>query len=272
MEVFDRLFAEKTRNIKSQLSSLTSENVEFHCENLRKELAEVSLYLNQSVHFVNSYTILTSQQKLNSLLEEINQAQANLAPRKKFAFSKRGATKTQQSQEVIQLKDISVSLEGIQNVENQEIRKFDSELNQYNCYQLKNLRNCSVYLMGRLKAVHMFGLEGCKVYIGAVAGASHITECRNCEIYVASHQIRIHQSIDTDFYIFVATNPIVESVNRVRFSPFLFRYDGIDTHMKDCKLDGRNFWDQVQDFKWLKQEKSPNWGVLDVDDRKAVEA
>lgn len=271
VEIFDKVFAEKTRNIKSQISSLTSDNVESSCDNLRKELSETSSYLNQSVHFLNSYTILSGQQKLNSLTEEINQAQANLAPRKKFAFSKRTVSKPQQAQEVVQLKDFTVILEGIQDMENQEFRKFDSELFEYNCYQLKNLKNCVVYLMGRLKAVHMLGLEKCKVYIGAVAGASHITDCRDCEIYVASHQIRIHQSFDTDFYVFVATNPIVESVARVRFSPFLFKYEGLEGHMKDCGLMGRNLWDQVQDFKWLKQEKSPNWGTIEESERKIME-
>ena len=271
VEIFDKVFAEKTRNIKSRILSLTTENVESSCDDLRKELSETSSYLNQGVHFLNSYTILSCQQKLNSLTEEINQAQANLAPRKKFAFSKRTVAKPQQVQEVLQLKEFAVSFEGIQDMEDQEFRKFDSELFEYNCYQLKNLKNCVVYLMGRLKAVHMLGLERCKVFIGAVAGASHITNCSHCEIYVASHQIRIHQSLDTDFYVFVATNPIVESVARVRFSPFLLRYQGLEAHMKDCGLDGKNLWDQVQDFKWLKQEKSPNWGIIEEVDRKVIE-
>ena len=125
--------------------------------------------------------------------------------------------------------------------------------------------------MGRLKAIHMLNLDGCKVYVGAVAGGSHITDCRNCEIYVASHQIRIHKSVDTDFYVFAATNPIVESVVRVRFAPFLFGYEGVERHMRECGLIGQNTWDQVQDFKWLKQERSPNWSIMEESERKPKE-
>lgn len=33
----------------------------------------------------------------------------------------------------------------------------------------------------------------------------------------------------------------------------------------------RNMWDQVDDFKWLKAEKSPNWGVMSEEDRTAEE-
>jgi hypothetical protein len=58
----------------------------------------------------------------------------------------------------------------------------------------------------------MLNLKNCFLYVGDVAGAAHIMECDNCEIYVAAHQIRIHQSSETDFYIVVATHPIVESV------------------------------------------------------------
>ena len=33
----------------------------------------------------------------------------------------------------------------------------------------------------------------------------------------------------------------------------------------------RNMWDQVDDFKWLKAEKSPNWGVMSEEDRTTEE-
>lgn len=271
VEIFDKTFSEKASQLKSKIASLTSEDVEAKCEALRQEVSLISSYLNQSVHFINSYTILSCQSKLNSLTEEINQAQSTLAPRKKFAFSKRSAAKQVEKTETVQIKEISIVLEGIQDKENEEFRKFDEELCQYNCYQLKNLKNCTVVLLGKLKAIHMLGLQGCRVFVGAVAGGSHITHCSNCQIYVASHQIRIHQSEDTDFYIFAATNPIVENVKRVRFAPFLMRYQEGEKHMQDCGLVSKNLWDQVQDFKWLKQEKSPNWDVIEEGQRVVIE-
>lgn len=33
----------------------------------------------------------------------------------------------------------------------------------------------------------------------------------------------------------------------------------------------RNMWDQVDDFMWLKAEKSPNWRVMSEEDRATEE-
>jgi tubulin-specific chaperone C len=262
-DIFDKAFADKTRNIKSQISTLSKEDTIEKYDQLKHEVSEVSDFLNKSVHFLNPYTILQSQTKLNQLNEEINAAQATLAPRKKFAFSKRTAKKEVISEPIVPLKEISMTLEGIENQSGISITKQDSELSGFNCYQLKNLSNCQVYLLGRLKAVHIFNLSNCEVYIGPVGGAAHITECTNCIIHVMAHQIRIHQSQNTDFYIYVASNPIVENVSNVRFAPYMLTYKNIQQHVQSVGLGDCNLWDQVQDFKWLKQIKSPNWSILE---------
>jgi hypothetical protein len=267
VDLFDMTFAEKIKKIKDSIVQLTPENVNTQAEELKKQVSECSDYLNQSVHFLNSYTILQGQLKMNSLLEEISLAQSTLAPRKKFAFSKRTVKKETQVESHVQNKEITMLLEGIQDQVNGDFRREDAELSQYNCFQLKNLTNCRVLLLGRLKAVHMLNLKACEIFIGPVAGAAHITECVDCKIYVAAHQIRIHQSLNTDFYIFVATNPIVESVKNVKFAPYGLEYFGIENHMSLSGLVGVNKWDQVQDFKWLKQERSPNWDILPEDIR-----
>ena len=31
-----------------------------------------------------------------------------------------------------------------------------------------------------------------------------------------------------------------------------------------------NLWDQVDDFKWLRVEQSPNWSVLKAEDERAI--
>ena len=264
VNLFDSKFSEKIRNIKLSISQITIQDTVIKCEDLKNKVAEISDFLNSSVHFLNSYTILSCQQKITQLLEEINNVQASFAPRKKFAFSKRAAKKEEiQVESNIVSKEITITIEGIQDQNNVTITKQDLELKDLNCYQLKNISNSRIYLLGRLKAIHILNLVNCEIYIGPVAGAAHITECTNCIIYVAAHQIRIHKSANTDFYIFVATNPIVENVKNVRFAPYTMSYKGIDEHLNYCALEGENKWDQVQDFKWLKQEKSPHWDILE---------
>jgi hypothetical protein len=37
--------------------------------------------------------------------------------------------------------------------------------------------------------------------------------------------------------------------------------------MSDSEERGKNLWDQVDDFKWLKADQSPNWTVLPEEER-----
>lgn len=271
VNIFDQNFAEQIRKIKSRISEITGENTVSQCEDLKNQVSICSDYLNRSVHFLNSYTILQAQQKIAKMTEEINAAQSSFAPRKKFAFSNRNVKKPMPVEPELVLTEISMVHEGIQDQNGLNVTKTDAELKDFNCYQLKNLTNSKIFLLGRLKAVHILNLQNCEVFIGPVSGAAHITECVNCVIHVAAHQIRIHQSSNTDFYIFVSTNPIVENVQNVRFAPYNVKYKGIEEHMHLNLLQGENNWDQVQDFKWLKQEKSPNWDVIEETQRVQVD-
>ena len=46
------------------------------------------------------------------------------------------------------------------------------------------------------------------------------------------------------------------------FTPYDCTYPGLDQHQRDTGLhDIKNFWDQVLDFNWHRQDKSPNWST-----------
>lgn len=222
----------------------------------------MSKFLNASVHFLNPYTIMQAQNSISQLYEEIENRHKALAPRKRFAFSKKQTRKQQVTTSLTVPEDFQVHLEGIKDSKSQTFFKSDQELRDLNCYQLKNLEDCEVVLTGRLKAIHILSLRNCRVYCGPVAGAAHITDCFNCVINVASHQLRIHESTQCQFYVHASTNPIVEKVSEVGFAPYAFEYPDIKDHFRDCGLESPNTWNQVQDFKWLKKEPSPNWYVI----------
>ena len=59
------------------------------------------------------------------------------------------------------------------------------------------------------------------------------------------------------------------------FGPFLngdesvFVYDHYKEEAGECGLvldPGKNFFDRVLDFNWLKQDKSPNWDLVSFPD------
>jgi len=99
------------------------------------------------------------------------------------------------------------------------------------------------------------------IIAGHVAGAAHITGVKNSIIVVSSRQVRMHDCKDVDIYLLCASRPIIEDCHNVRFSPIpachtIASNDSVENH-----------WDQVDDFKWLKSEHSPNWSILPETER-----
>lgn len=104
-------------------------------------------------------------------------------------------------------------------------------------------------------------IKGSLIIVGHVAGAAHITGVENSIIVVASRQVRMHDCNNVDIYLHCASRPIIEDCSNIRFSP-----------IPDCYMNSsvdliQNQWDQVDDFKWLKSEHSPNWSVLPEEKR-----
>ncbi|KAH8819630.1 tubulin-specific chaperone-like protein c [Xylogone sp. PMI_703] len=99
------------------------------------------------------------------------------------------------------------------------------------------------------------------IIAGNVAGAAHITDIKDSVLVVASRQVRMHECQNVDIYLHCASRPIIEDCSNVRFAPLPACYASI--------LDNptENHWDQVDDFKWLKAEHSPNWSILPEGER-----
>jgi len=99
------------------------------------------------------------------------------------------------------------------------------------------------------------------IIAGHVAGAAHITAVENSIIVVASRQVRMHDCKNVDIYLLCASRPIIEDCHNIRFSPIPA------CHTIASNDPTENQWDQVDDFKWLKAEHSPNWSILPEDQR-----
>lgn len=68
----------------------------------------------------------------------------------------------------------------------------------------------------------------------------------------------MHESRDCDVYLMTSSRPIIEDCVRVRFAPLPGCYGG------EVGGDGeKGMWREVDDFKWLRAERSPNWSLLD---------
>lgn len=95
------------------------------------------------------------------------------------------------------------------------------------------------------------------IICGHVNGAAHLTNVSNAVIVVASRQFRMHESRNCDVYLLTTSRPIIEDCSGIRFAPLP------DIYMSDNDRQTENQWQQVDDFKWLRSEPSPNWSILD---------
>lgn len=93
------------------------------------------------------------------------------------------------------------------------------------------------------------------IVAGQVSGAAHITNVTGSVLVVSAGQVRMHDCKNVVIYLWCGSHPIIEDCSAVRFAPLPDFY-------LDGGRDGENQWDQVDDFKWLKDSHSPNWSVL----------
>ncbi|KAJ9296868.1 hypothetical protein DTO271G3_5067 [Paecilomyces variotii] len=96
---------------------------------------------------------------------------------------------------------------------------------------------------------------------GQVNGPAHITGVEHSVILVSCHQFRMHECKDVDVYLSCSSNPIIEDCKNIRFAriPKVYALDQNQPEATDN-------WNEVEDFKWIKLEPSPNWSLLDPND------
>ncbi|KAK5125254.1 hypothetical protein LTR85_000930 [Meristemomyces frigidus] len=132
---------------------------------------------------------------------------------------------------------------------------------------LSNLRRCVVDMSSPTSSGHPFATLTLKnicnslIICGHVSGAIHLTNIANSVIVVASRQFRMHESHNCDVYLLTTSRPIIEDCSAVHFTPLP------DQYVTNEEKELENQWNQVDDFKWLRSEPSPNWSVLDMPHR-----
>ncbi|KAF9892946.1 hypothetical protein FE257_000538 [Aspergillus nanangensis] len=109
------------------------------------------------------------------------------------------------------------------------------------------------------------GVKESLLVCGQIDGPAHITGVENSIIVVTCRQFRMHNCANVDVYLSSSSNPIIEDCTNIRFGriPRVYALDQ-DCPDLDC-------WNQVEDFKWIKPEPSPNWSLISQDDAVAEE-
>ncbi|KAJ5864779.1 uncharacterized protein N7529_006695 [Penicillium soppii] len=105
------------------------------------------------------------------------------------------------------------------------------------------------------------GIKESLLVCGQVNGPAHVTDVEQSVMVVSCRQFRMHNCKDVDVYLSCSSNPIIEDCSNVRFGRIPKAYA-----LNHDRPDHEDRWSQVEDFKWIKPEPSPNWSLLDPND------
>jgi hypothetical protein len=114
---------------------------------------------------------------------------------------------------------------------------------------VNNLENCVLVITNEAPAISLNSLKKCIVIAESVSASARICNVHESKIALGVKQLRIHDSNQTDFYVAVFGNPIIENCSGLRFAPLRGPESGP--------------WDNVKDFNCpTTGESSPNWSII----------
>jgi hypothetical protein len=121
--------------------------------------------------------------------------------------------------------------------------------------RIGKLQGCHIIIPNETGGISCSNLKNCTIIAEHLTGSAMIKECENCAFALKMKQLRIHNTVDTDFYISVVGNPIIEKCERVRFAP----------------LESESGpWNDVKDFDCPTTcDISPNWCVIPNEELKS---
>ncbi|XP_072031270.1 tubulin-specific chaperone C-like [Amphiura filiformis] len=267
-------------------------------------------YVTDSALFLTAHDLGRAQEEVTKLYVVVNDKREELIPKKKFAFKARkketqqpnnnskisgkiGASvkpsapgkENRKEDDVVDVDGVIVNSTsrngdlslfsqfqcGIFNKTDEEIKLNGSEINGKDV-GLTNLTSCTVQLYGTPSAIHMDRITNCTIFCGPVPGSVFVDNCKDSTLVLSCQQLRVHHTKDTKFYLHVTSRGIIEDTNKVQFAPYNWTYAEIENDYQRSELDqGRNSWDDIDDFNWLASDKrSPNWSLIPENERVTV--
>lgn len=270
---FYAVFQSKLKEIHATLTGIENKTVETsHFPEVLQKINELQKFLNDSKTFVPAYNMKKFSNDLKDTTKSYEQMHEKLMPKKKFAFGKRPTksvvkVKAEDKFEPINESKIYKEDCGFKNRSDENL-KLNEDQTFSKDIALDALINCNVLICGTPSTVRVSSLSSCKIF--ACASTSIFVEnCKNTIFVCASQQLRIHDTIASEFYIYVTSSAIIENCKQLRFAPLTLNSAPI---IKSFEMAGfkesNNNWKVVNDFDWLSSyEPSPNWCEIPVEER-----
>lgn len=270
---FDSLFKTKLKEIKDMLTDVEKNSTETaeHFHVILQRISELQEFLNDSKTFLPAYNMKKCSNEIKDVTKHYEQMHEKILPKKKFAFGNRPKAavkaKVEDKFEPINKSIIYKEDCGFKNRTNENlILSEDQTLSKD--IALDMLSNCNVFICGLPSTVRVSLLSSCKIF--ACANTSIFVEnCKDTIFMCASQQLRIHDTVATDFYIYVTSSAIIENCKQLRFAPLLLDSPLIKRSFEMANFnETNNNWKIINDFDWLSSyESSPNWSEIPEEER-----
>jgi len=271
---------EKVQNFHATLDPLVSEIeallVECDPESLdltASKLADLGKYVSDAGFYLPLYELKKSQDKVTELNATFQAQRGTTKPKKKFGF-KNSKNKVSKPVTSPLKSSVGVTAEGDATTINSVVTGsgdnsyvlrdkkgesfvLGSELVDGKDLDIASLSGCRVEILGKPSTLHMSNLSKCEIFTGAVSTSVMLDRLEGSRVCCSCQQLRMHRSSSTDVYLFTSARAIIEDCSAIRFAPL--------AGAEECR---QNNWELVGDFNWLsKDQKSPNWSVIPIDER-----
>ncbi|KAA8894283.1 tubulin binding cofactor C-domain-containing protein [Sphaerosporella brunnea] len=261
------IFQEKHKEAESLLEKLRTAPANEHPQIIDACLAGISHLsdlLKDAASYLPAYDQRSYSLKVKALTNQLSSIRQSLAPKQKFTFkSKRntGATiggaldlgKSTSPTPSSGTQKVGVEQENllISTRTREHIRPLTAPSSASASLLLSNLTDCIVSIPEglRFSSSAIKDVSGCLLLLGkdAVDGPVHLTDVKDSTLVFGCRQFRMHDARNVDVFLHCRSRPIIEDCSEIRFHTY-------------CGEEG-NFWDQVDDFKWLRSERSPHWSA-----------
>jgi len=275
VHVLEALQLDPIKSEQEQRASLMSsyETISNRAEILKK-------YFTENTSFIPNYEVRKAQESISKLNRLMQEKRDILFPKKKFGFkSKQNMTTLEAAIETASSKVNKPEQRDSDKIENFNLESSCNirDLNETNLIKksdeingkdiaIVNVKNSTIQLCGNPSVIHVNNVENSVILSGTVTGSVFINNCQKCQVVVPCHQLRIHETQNTHFYINVVSRAIIENCRSVQFAPYNWSYPRENSAQKlNDPLETSSVvnWQSIDDFNWLNQnEKSPNWSFL----------
>lgn len=270
---FDLSFKTKLKDINDMLTNIENcYNKAEYFQEIFQKINELQEFVNDSKTFLPAYNMKRCSNEIKDITKYYEQMYEKILPKKKFTFGKRSTqtvVKTKIEDKFKPINELKVYKEdcGFQNCSNENL-KLTADQTFMKDIALDVLSNCNVFIYGTPSTVRVSSLSNCRVF--ACASTSIFVEnCKNTIFICASQQLRIHDTVATDFYIYVTSSAIIENCKQLRFAPLTLSSEQLQKSFEMANFDvSHNNWKNINDFDWLSSyESSPNWCEIPEEER-----